>query len=221
MERRHKAQLSSSNALLRRNNACICLTSWAIPDTCSDGVGCACKSPYPSPITPTIPFPESSLLTVHDYSGHAFSANSVLLFDIAQRLLYKQPDHVRVQAQLAKSQACIDMLAGCAESDRVAKTMTKIVLPLHNDLLRLASTEAAGGASGPRASGIYDLLGDPQSSAPTAEVDVGDNSASIRAEVIPAMQNAIQVLGNPFGHPRRLNVDSFAAGDPSVPSWWN
>jgi hypothetical protein len=141
-------------------------------------------------------------------SGHAFSACTVLLFDAAMRLLYDQ--RAGVDEQLARSQECINMLEGCGETDRVAKTMLEIVLPLHQDLRRLAS-----GRSSTR-SGIHNLLENPLSGTASTRPD-----PQIRAAVIPAMQTAIEVLGNPFGHVRRNNISSFAAGDPSVPSWWN
>ncbi|OCT52784.1 hypothetical protein CLCR_09732 [Cladophialophora carrionii] len=142
--------------------------------------------------------------------GHAFSACSVLLFDAALRLLYNQTDGV--DEQLARSQECINMLEGCGEADRVAKAMLQIVLPLHQDLRRLASDQPT------TRSGIHNLLENPLSGTTSTTTTP---EPQIRAAVIPAMQTAIEVLGNPFGHVRRNNIDSFAAGDPSVPSWWN
>ena len=101
------------------------------------------------------------------------------------------------------------MLDGCVGADRVAKAMLEIVLPLHKDLQRLASDQPSAIRSG-----IYDLLDNPQTVA-------SEHDPRIRTAVIPVMHTAIEVLGNPFGHPRRNNFESFAAGDPSVPSWWN
>ncbi|OAP61896.1 hypothetical protein AYL99_04099 [Fonsecaea erecta] len=166
--------------------------------------------------------------------GHAFSACSVLLFATAQRLLYDQRD--RVQVYLSKSQECINMLASCSVVDRVANSLLQIVRPLHQDLLRLATIESS---SRPK-SGIYDLLENPHADAATGTStaarmrgwspgaqpypgSTGEPSTTppIRTAAIPAMQNAIEVLGNPFGLPRRLNTESFATGDPNVPSWWN
>ncbi|OAG38717.1 hypothetical protein AYO21_07070 [Fonsecaea monophora] len=166
-------------------------------------------------------------------SGQAFSACSVLLFAAAQRLLYDQRDSVQVY--LSGSQECINMLASCSVVDRVANSLLQIVRPLHQDLQRLASTESS---SRPK-SGIYDLLENPHADAATSPPTTagmrgwspgaqqyqgitGEPSAlppPIRTAAIPAMQHAIEVLGNPFGLPRRLNTDSFAAGDPIAPSW--
>jgi hypothetical protein len=99
---------------------------------------------------------------------------------------------------------------------------------LHQDLQRLANERHHN----PTRSAIYDLLDDPQASPAAAspvgfwseEVDptsAGEGSQQIRSAVIPAMQNAIEVLGNPFGHVRGSDIGTFATGDPSVPSWWN
>ncbi|KAH0841477.1 hypothetical protein FOPE_06678 [Fonsecaea pedrosoi] len=157
----------------------------------------------------------------------------VLLFAAAQRLLYDQRDSVQVY--LSGSQECINMLASCSVVDRVANSLLQIVRPLHQDLQRLASTESS---SRPK-SGIYDLLENPHADAATSPPTTagmrgwspgaqqyqgitGEPSAlppPIRTAAIPAMQHAIEVLGNPFGLPRRLNTDSFAAGDPIAPSW--
>ncbi|KIW68790.1 hypothetical protein PV04_04711 [Phialophora macrospora] len=140
--------------------------------------------------------------------GHAFSACTVLLFDVALRLLYDQ--RAGLDEQLARSQECINMLKGCGEADRVAKAMLEIVLPLHQDLRSLASGRPS------TRSGIHNLLENPLSGTASTTPE-----PQICVAVIPAMQTAIEVLGNPFGHVRRNNIDSFAAGDPSVPSWWN
>ncbi|KAJ9616918.1 hypothetical protein H2200_000638 [Cladophialophora chaetospira] len=145
--------------------------------------------------------------------GHAFSACSVILFDVAQRLLYSQ--RAGVMEQLARSQECINMLDGCGEADRVAKAMLQIVLPLHQQLQNLASDQPTT-----QRSGIHNLLEDPLSGG-AGDARLVGGEAQIRSAVIPAMQTAIEVLGNPFGHLRRNNIDSFATGDPSVPSWWN
>ncbi|OQV10927.1 hypothetical protein CLAIMM_14847 [Cladophialophora immunda] len=166
--------------------------------------------------------------------GHTFSACSVLLFAAAQRLLYDQRD--RVQIYLSKSQECINMLASCSVVDRVANSLLQIVRPLHQDLQRLASIESS---SRPK-SGIYDLLENPHADAATSPPTTAgtrgwspgaqqyqgfpsepSTTPPIRTTAIPAMQNAIEVLGNPFGLPRRLNTDSSATGDPHIPSWWS
>ncbi|KIW99011.1 uncharacterized protein Z519_00674 [Cladophialophora bantiana CBS 173.52] len=168
--------------------------------------------------------------------GHAFSACSVLLFAAAQRLLYDQRD--KVEGYLAKSQECIKILVNCSVVDRVANSLLQIVRPLHQDLQRLASTESS---SRPK-SGIYDLLENPHADgtstpsstasgrgwSPVAQQYQGSSSEfsvmtpTIRSAAIPAMQNAIEVLANPFGHSRRLShTDSFVAGDPNVPRRWN
>jgi hypothetical protein len=108
------------------------------------------------------------------------------------------------------------MLDGCIGADRVAKAMLQIVLPLHEQLQRLASDDQPT----THKSDIYDLLGNPQGETAAANAPTRADP-QIRTDVIPAMQTAIEVLGNPFGHPRRNNIDSFAPGDPTVPSWWN
>ena len=132
---------------------------------------------------------------------------------MAQRLLYSQLEGVA--EQLARSQECINMLDGCGEADRVAKAMLQIVHPLHQQLQNLANDLPTT-----QRSGIHNLLENPLSGG-TGDTSVQRAEPQIRAAVIPAMQSAIEVLGNPFGHVRRNNIDSFAAGDPSVPCWWN
>lgn len=113
--------------------------------------------------------------------------------------------------------------------------MLDIVFPLHQDLVALASADSSQAAPR-RQSGIYDLLQHPQlepepllllqrplsedGSHGMAHSDIRD-TLPVRPAAIPAMQKAIDVLGNPFGHPRRLNIDSFSPADPDIPSWWN
>ena len=108
------------------------------------------------------------------------------------------------------------MLEGCVAADRVAAAMLQIVQPLHQDLHRLAVADQASSSR----SGIYDLLENPQAGTSASAASASSSRSAdlqIRAAVIPAMQTAIEVLGNPFGHPRRNEIDS----DPSVPTWWN
>ncbi|EXJ93934.1 hypothetical protein A1O1_02327 [Capronia coronata CBS 617.96] len=161
--------------------------------------------------------------------GHAFSVSSVLLFEAAHNLLYGVSNGV--DELLTQCQKCIDVLQGCSLADRVARTMLDIVLPLHQDLQGLANADSKQN----RQSGIYNLLQNPHSVPLSFQKPHSDNHGSdsimaesdsntaprIRAAAIPAMQKAIDVLGNPFGHPRRLNIESFSPGDPDVPSWWN
>ncbi|EXJ92151.1 hypothetical protein A1O3_00701 [Capronia epimyces CBS 606.96] len=151
--------------------------------------------------------------------GHAFSACSVLLFDAAQSVLYGVRDGV--EETLAQSQKCINVLQSCSVADHVARSMMDIVLPLHQELLTLASANF----SHIRQSGIYHLLQNPHSaggpdSDPRTQPDPRD-VLPVRSAAIPAMQKAIEVLGNPFGHPRRLNIDTFSPADQDIPSWWN
>ena len=126
-----------------------------------------------------------------------------------------------IAESLAQSQECINMLESCSVSDYVAMEMLNIVRPLHQELQRLASRDTASDRSG-----IYDLLQIPHSASTTTSGHLMSQQASanpntVRTAAIPAMQNAIEVLGNPFGHERRLNIDTFSRLDPDVPSWWN
>ncbi|KAJ4535828.1 hypothetical protein HRR86_001966 [Exophiala dermatitidis] len=149
--------------------------------------------------------------------GHAFSACSVLLFEAAQSLLHGL--WTGVEDTLAHSQKCIHVLQDCSVADHVAKTMVDIVHPLHEELVTLSKTDSWQ----TRRSGIYDLLQNPH---PEHSPDHATDHSTIDSQpvhpvAIPAMQKAIDVLGNPFAHPRRLNIDSFSPADPDVPSWWN
>lgn len=97
--------------------------------------------------------------------------------------------------------------------------MVDIVHPLHEELVTLSKTDSWQ----TRRSGIYDLLQNPH---PEHSPDHATDHSTIDSQpvhpvAIPAMQKAIDVLGNPFAHPRRLNIDSFSPADPDVPSWWN
>ena len=113
------------------------------------------------------------------------------------------------------------MLESCSVADRVAMVMLNIVHPLHQELQRFANRDTVGNRSG-----IYGLLQNPHSastitSGPLMTQQAVADPNPVCTAVIPAMQNAIEVLGNPFGHERRLNIDAFSRVDPDVPCWWN
>ena len=118
----------------------------------------------------------------------------MLLFDAAQRLLYNQKS--RAQAQLAKSEECINVLDRCAEATCIPTETHQILLRLHQELQRLASTALSSCTR----SDIYDLLENPQSLAAASTAVPGLDSvrtSPICTPMIPAMHRAIEVLENP------------------------